>query len=707
LTRQLLHLIVGTTLLVACSGDNSSPTAPSSSSVSVTTTITDITLSVSTIDLNVGSTVTVTATATYSDGTSAQLSSSDWSSTNATVASVDNQGTVTAHAVGTATITASSSGHHDSASVNVTPTVALDRLVVTAQKKTLRVGETTTVTLTAYYSDGSQQQVTPAWSSRNTALATVTAAGTVTAVAKGTAVIWGTYEGKNPSVPITVIPATSLESLVVSAGNITLTVGQTTTLTAQANYSDGSQDQVAATYISRNRAVATVTSEGTVTAVKAGTATMTGTFSGISDSVGISVSDDDDVTLSNLSVSASSTTLEVGTTTTVTATATYSDGTTRTVTPAWSSSNTGVATVSPSGTVTAVAVGSTTISGTADGQSGSIVITVTAPTSTWRGIIVAEENRCSSYDSGDYSYPQSVEDAIIARLGGIYSPYTGECFASKTETDIEHMVARSEAHDSGLCAADGGTRRSFSQDLDNLTLASPAVNRNQKGGKDAATWLPDRNRCWFAATIIEVRRRYGLTIDQREASALDQVLVNCSSTELEPSDCDGGTESGIGVVINEFRTRGPMGANDEFIEILNNSSANVNIGGWQVVGSNNSGTTSVRRNIPSGIVLGVGCHYLLGNSNTNGYNGSTDTTYGVGITDTGGIALRKSDGTVVDQVGLSSGSAFKEGSPLPSFPGDNTNHSYSRPDVDTNNNLADFLMISPSTPKTSASSCVQ
>jgi hypothetical protein len=444
-----------------------------------------------------------------------------------------------------------------------------------------------------------------------------------------------------------------------------------------------------------------------------------------------------------------------------------------------------------SGTVTAVAAGTTTISGTADGQSGSIVITVTAPTSTWRGIVVADENRCSPYDSGDYSYPQSVEDAIIDRLGGIYSPYTGECFASKTETDIEHMVARSEAHDSGLCAADDGTRLSFSQDLDNLTLASPAVNRNQKGAKDAADWLPDRNSCWFAATIIEVRLRYGLTIDQREADALDQVLASCPSTELELSDCNGGTvtslavsasattvpvgvtatvtatatysdgtsaavtptwsssniavatvstsgtvtgvavgtatvtgtfggqsdsvgmtvsaatESGIGVVINEFRTRGPMGANDEFIEIRNNSSANVNIGGWQVVGSNSSGATSVRRNIPSGIVLGVGCHYLLGNSNTNGYTGSTDTTYGVGITDTGGIALRKSDGTVMDQVGLSSGSAFKEGSPLPGFPGDNTNHSYSRTDVDTNNNLADFLLISPSTPKTSASSCVQ
>ena len=722
--------------------------------------------------------VTLTATATHSDGTSTQLSDADWSSINVTVASVDIQGTVTAHAVGTATITASRDGHNGSASINVTPTVTLDRLAVTGEKKTLRVGDTTTVTLTAHYSNGSQQQVTPTWSSRNTVVATVTAAGTVTAVAEGAAIIWGTYEGKNPSVTITVNPAVSLDRLAVTAEQKTLRVGDTTTVTLTAHYSDGSQQQVTPTWSSRNTAVATVTAAGTVTAVKAGTATMTGTFSGISDSVGISVSggegdgEEENVTLSSLGVSTSSTMLEVGTTATVTATATYSDGTTETVTPTWSSSDTGVAIVSSSGTVTGVAAGSvtvtgtyegqsgtsptitvnaptvtatasysdgtsatisstwassdtsvatvtmsgtvtavvagtTTISGTADGKSGSIVITVTAPTSTWRGIVVADENRCSPYDSGDYSYPQSVEDAIIDRLGGTYSPYTGECFAGKTETDIEHMVARSEAHDSGLCAADDGTRLSFSQDLDNLTLASPAVNRNQKGAKDAADWLPDRNSCWFVDTIIEVRLKYGLTIDQREADAIDQVLASCPSTELEPSDCDDGTESGIGVVINEFRTRGPMGANDEFIEIRNNSSANVSIGGWQVVGSNSSGATSVRRNIPSGIVLGVGCHYLLGNSNTNGYNGSTDTTYGVGITDTGGIASRKSDGTLVDQVGLSSGSAFKEGSPLPGFPGNNTNQSYSRTEGDTNNNLADFLMISPSTPKTSASSCVQ
>ena len=45
---------------------------------------------------------------------------------------------------------------------------------------------------------------------------------------------------------------------------------------------------------------------------------------------------------------------------------------------------------------------------------------------------------------------------IVARIGKVYGPYSGRCFASRSETDIEHLVARSEAHDSGLCAAELG-----------------------------------------------------------------------------------------------------------------------------------------------------------------------------------------------------------------------------------------------------------
>ena len=166
---------------------------------------------------------------------------------------------------------------------------------------------------------------------------------------------------------------------------------------------------------------------------------------------------------------------------------------------------------------------------------------------TWRGLTVAPEHRCAPYDKKrDYPYLQSVEADIVRGLGAVYGPYTGTCFASERDTDIEHIVAASEAHDSGLCAADAETRARFSRDLRNLTLASPQVNRYEKSGKDAAEWVPSRNRCWFAGRVVEVRLAYGLTIDRREAAALERILSGCESTALEPIVCSLPSSPGVG-----------------------------------------------------------------------------------------------------------------------------------------------------------------
>ena len=149
-------------------------------------------------------------------------------------------------------------------------------------------------------------------------------------------------------------------------------------------------------------------------------------------------------------------------------------------------------------------------------------------------ITIQPENRCSPYNRSNYNYPQSVEDGIIARMGGrIFSPYTGESFTSKRETDIEHIVAVSEAHDSGLCAASAATRRAFARDLENLTLASPALNRYQKVAKDVAEWLPARNQCWFVARVVAIKKKYGLSMDAREAAAALNVLADCVDLEMK------------------------------------------------------------------------------------------------------------------------------------------------------------------------------
>ena len=156
----------------------------------------------------------------------------------------------------------------------------------------------------------------------------------------------------------------------------------------------------------------------------------------------------------------------------------------------------------------------------------------TQPSGLWRGITIAPENRCSPYDADEYRYSPSVEPRIVEAQSGIYGPYTGTWFETIKETDIEHIVARSEAHDSGLCAASPATWSEFASDLLNLTLASPSVNRHQKSDNDVAEWLPDLNQCWYVDRTLQVRRQYGLTIDRAEADAVDRILAGCQSTDI-------------------------------------------------------------------------------------------------------------------------------------------------------------------------------
>ena len=105
------------------------------------------------------------------------------------------------------------------------------------------------------------------------------------------------------------------------------------------------------------------------------------------------------------------------------------------------------------------------------------------------------------------------------------TPYTCKRFAvdakGKADTDIVHIVALAEAHDSGLAPS---LRHALANDLDNQTVADRTVNRSQKSGKDAADWTPARNSGWFAERVIRVKRRYGLSVDFAEAEALKALL---------------------------------------------------------------------------------------------------------------------------------------------------------------------------------------
>jgi uncharacterized protein (TIGR03437 family) len=199
------------------------------------------------------------------------------------------------------------------------------------------------------------------------------------------------------------------------------------------------------------------------------------------------------------------------------------------------------------------------------------------------------------------------------------------------------------------------------------------------------------------------------------------------STEIRASATNGSTtvtsppatltvEPGAGqLLISEFRTRGPSGASDEFVEIYNPTASTLSIGGLKVRASNGSGAISDRVTITAGTSLGPGCHYLLANTSTSGFSGSVppNQTYGTGITDDGGIAITGSNlARIIDAVGMSSGSAYKEGTTLTPLAG-NLDQSYERRPggtfgngVDTNNNAADFAITTPSNPQNTSSGCL-
>lgn len=168
-----------------------------------------------------------------------------------------------------------------------------------------------------------------------------------------------------------------------------------------------------------------------------------------------------------------------------------------------------------------------------------------------------------------------------------------------------------------------------------------------------------------------------------------------------------------GIVINEFRPRGPRGDQDQFVELLNVSKAPIVMRGWFLQVSTRSyevevGTIS---GLGDEVTIPPGCSYLLTAttpplSSTYGtYSGNVpgDARMRPLLEDAGGLALRTRSGQVVDQVGLGINTVFKEGTPLPPFDSANIDRSYARVGPDTGDNARDFRLESPSTPRNSAS----
>jgi len=336
---------------------------------------TAVSVALSPTSIAIGATSTGTATFTPSDATDQTVT---WASSNTAIATVNpTTGVITAVAIGTATITATSIAVPTVASsATITVTAIIPTAITVALSPTsIAVNATSTATPTFTPSNTSNKSVN--WLSSNTAVATVSSGGIVTAVAAGTATITATSAttGTVSGSAIITVAATLPTALDVTLSPTAIAIAATSTATPTFTPSNTSDKSVK--WLSSNTAVATVTSGGIVTAIAAGTATITATSvasGSISGSAVITVN----ATLPTaISVALSPTAINVGATSTASTTFTPTNPSDKTVT--WSSSNNAIATVTSGGIVTAVSAGTATISATSNAVStvkGSAVITV-------------------------------------------------------------------------------------------------------------------------------------------------------------------------------------------------------------------------------------------------------------------------------------------------------------------------------------------
>jgi len=159
----------------------------------------------------------------------------------------------------------------------------------------------------------------------------------------GNTPITATLNGIAGSTTVTVSAAT-VSSITVTPANPTVGKGTEVQLTATCNLSDGTTQDCTnqVSWISGNNSIATVSSQGLVTGVGAGSTTITWTLNGVSGSTTVTVTS---ATLTSITVTPVNPTIGKSTTVQLTATGKFSDGSSQNLTTqvSWTSGNESVA----------------------------------------------------------------------------------------------------------------------------------------------------------------------------------------------------------------------------------------------------------------------------------------------------------------------------------------------------------------------------
>jgi trimeric autotransporter adhesin len=253
-------------------------------------TISSISVTPATAELAPNSFVDLTATATLSDGTT-QVITDDvtWSSSDPTVAAVDNTGSVGGVSAGNATISAQFGAVTGTSTVLVNPQLTSIKISPASASIAAQTGFAFTALGT--FADGTTQDLTDfvLWTSSAPSVATISA-GSANGLSPGTSTIVALLDGLVGTAQLTVTGAKT-NSIVVSPAAAALELGSSTKFKAIASFSDGTTRDVTpwVRWTLSSPDVASLTSAGIARSARAGMTTVTATMDDISGAAVLSV----------------------------------------------------------------------------------------------------------------------------------------------------------------------------------------------------------------------------------------------------------------------------------------------------------------------------------------------------------------------------------------------------------------------------------
>lgn len=140
-------------------------------------------------------------------------------------------------------------------------------------------------------------------------------------------------------------------------------------------------------------------------------------------------------------------------------------------------------------------------------------------------------------DLKDTVFKEGTRDCKVIS-GQLIDPFSGKIItfdlnASASNIDIDHIVALSNAWQTGAAYFEKDVRTNIANDPLNLMAVDARLNR-QKGDGDAATWLPPLKafRCEYVARQVAVKYKYKLWVTAPEKAAITNILSKCNKQKI-------------------------------------------------------------------------------------------------------------------------------------------------------------------------------